>query len=555
MTDTRTTTRGPVPIALGSGAGDTEEGRGFFQDRLALFGRWIFLLSGGFYIVYRITNFFIPPQLDVTQVPVGDPNHYHLYATLVAGALWAVARSRKRLSTQVVEWLDATSSLLMCALFAVMAVGFGQIHLAVAQDPMHGLLTGVMACGYVLLSRAVAVPSTPGRTLVVSSVAILPMAVAGWFVLVGAEVPGIDLSSTVIDVITWCLAAIFMSAVASRVTFGLRAEVDQVRRLGQYTLQGKLGEGGMGIVYQASHALLRRPTAIKILRPEVAGEDALRRFEREVQLTSSLNHPSTVVIFDYGRTPQGMFYYAMEYLDGLSLEELVRIDGPQPPARVVHILRQVAGALAEAHDVGLIHRDIKPANIIVSKRGGMADVAKVVDFGLVKSFEPTSPTAEIDVTSAHVLVGTPLYMAPEAISGAATLDGRSDLYALGAVGYFLLTGTPVFTAKSLVEVFAHHLHTPPESPSVRAGYQMPENLEQLILRCLAKQPDQRYDDARALLRALDGCAEHLPWVDDLALQWWAALDTERSSRSPDPSPPDAGPQTITVDVSGRVSRC
>ncbi len=552
MADTRTTTRGPVPIALGSAAGDTEEGRGFFQDRLALFGRWIFLVSGTFYIVYRITNFLIPPQLDVTQVPVGDPNRYHLYATLVAGALWAVARSRKRLSTQVVGWLDATSSLLMCALFAVMSVGFGQTHLAVAQDPMHGLLTGVMACGYVLLSRAVAVPSTPRRTLAVSSVAILPMAIAGWYVLVGAEVPGIDLSPTVIDVITWCLAAIAMAVIASRVTFGLRAEADQVRRLGQYTLEGKLGEGGMGVVYQASHAMLRRPTAIKILRPEAAGEDALRRFEREVQLTSSLSHPSTVVIFDYGRTPQGMFYYAMEYLDGLSLEELVRLDGPQPPARVVHILRQVAGALAEAHDVGLIHRDIKPANIIVSKRGGMADVAKVVDFGLVKSFEPTAPAAEIDVTSAHVLVGTPLYMSPEAIGGDATLDGRSDLYALGAVGYFLLTGTPVFTAKSLVEVFAHHLHTPPDPPSVRAGDQFPEDVERLILRCLAKRPDERYDDARALQRALNTCAERLPWADDLALQWWATLKTGSRTTSSAPPGSGAGPQTITVDVSQRV---
>jgi len=156
MADTRTTTRGPVPIALGSAAGETEEGRGFFQDRLALFGGWIFLISGSFYIVYRITTLLVPAQLDVTQTPVGDPNSYHLYATLVAGALWAVARSRKRLSTQVVGWLDATSSLLMCALFAVMAVGFGQTHLAVAQDPMHGLLTGVLACAYVLLSRAVA---------------------------------------------------------------------------------------------------------------------------------------------------------------------------------------------------------------------------------------------------------------------------------------------------------------------------------------------------------------------------------------------------------------
>lgn len=343
-----------------------------------------------------------------------------------------------------------------------------------------------------------------------------------------------------------------MAVVASRVIFGLRAKVDKVRRLGQYTLEGKLGEGGMGVVYRASHAMLRRPTAIKMLRPEMAGEDTIRRFEREVQLTASLSHPSTVAIFDYGRTPQGVFYYAMEYLDGLNLEQLVRADGPQPPARVVHILHQVCGALGEAHDVGLIHRDVKPANIILAERGDMPDVAKVVDFGLVKKFETAGSPAAIEVTSANVLVGTPLYMSPEAISGDAALDGRSDLYALGAVGYFLLTGTPVFSAKSLVEVFAHHLHTQPEPPSVRSGGHVPEDLEQLILRCLAKRPGERYDDAKTLQYALDRCAEHSPWDGDLALQWWTAFKSDHPDGSAAP-PPATGQQTVTVDVSQRVA--
>ena len=546
MADTRSGTRGPVPIALGSAASGTEEGREFFQARLALFGRFVFLISGSFFAMSLLSMLGTGPQLDVGELPIGDPTLYHLCGTLVAGALWVLARRRGRLSMRAVEWLDAMSSLLMCAFFALMGVGFAQALLAVDQDPVHGLFTGLLACSYVVLSRAVAVPSTPRRTLAISGVAMAVLPIAA--------LAGIDLSPAVGDVTAWCIAAVAMAVGASRVIFGLRAEVDQGRRLGQYTLEGKLGEGGMGVVYRASHAMLRRPTAIKMLRPEMAGEDTLRRFEREVQLTASLSHPSTVAIFDYGRTPQGVFYYAMEYLDGLNLEQLVRTDGPQPPARVVHILRQVCGALAEAHEVGLIHRDVKPANIILSERGGMPDVAKVVDFGLVKSFETAGSPVDIEVTSANVLVGTPLYMSPEAISGDAALDGRSDLYALGAVGYFLLTGTSVFSAKSLVEVFAHHLHTQPDPPSVRTGDQIPDDIEQLILRCLAKRPEERYDNARALQHALDLCAKRSPWDGDLALQWWAAFKSDR--RDPSAAPPLSvtGQQTITVDVSQRVTR-
>ena len=484
MADTRSTTRGPVPIALGSATSGTEEGRDFFQARLALFGKLVFLISGCFFAVSLLGT--------ASLLRAGEfaPTLYHLCGTLVAGALWLVARRHGRPSTRVLEWLDTISSVLMCAFFALMGVGLAQALLVAAQDPVSGLSTGLLACSYVVLSRAIAVPSTPGRTLAVSSVA---MAILPIVTLAGTRLP-----FAVFGVAGWSVAAVATAVVASRVIFGLRAEVDQVRRLGQYTLEGKLGEGGMGVVYRASHAMLRRPTAIKMLRPEKAGEDTLRRFEREVQLTANLSHPSTVAIFDYGRTPQGVFYYAMEYLDGLNLEQLVRTDGPQPPARIVHILRQVCGALAEAHEIGLIHRDIKPANIILSQRGGMPDVAKVVDFGLVKSFDRTGSTADIEVTSANVLVGTPLYMSPEAIAGDAMLDGRSDLYALGAVGYFLLTGTPVFSARSVVEVFAHHLHTPPEPPSIRARDHIPEDLERLVLQCLAKRPDERYDNAKTL---------------------------------------------------------
>ena len=548
MADGRSGSRGAVPIALGSAASGTEEGREFFQSRVALFGGWVAVISGTFYAAYWFVTLSIAPPAQLPRAPIGDPNFYHLAATLVAAALWVLVRPRVHLPMRALEWLEAVGTLLMCACFALMGIAFAQAHAGVGQDPMHGIFAGLSADSYVLLIRAVAVPSTPARTLVVSTVAMLPMVIVSAFALTGVRVPDIDVFPP-IDIITWSIAGIAMSVVASRVIFGLRAEVDKVKRLGQYTLEGKIGEGGMGVVYRASHAMLRRPTAIKILRPEIAGEDALRRFEREVLLTASLSHPSTVAIFDYGRTPQGLFYYAMEYLDGLNLEHLVRTYGPQPPARVAHIMRQVCGALAEAHAVGLIHRDIKPANIILSERGGLPDVAKVVDFGLVKSFEPGS-RADLEVTTANLIVGTPLYMAPDAIGGSAALDGRSDLYALAAVGYFLLTGAPLFQAKSQVEIFAHHLHTPADPPSVRTGNYVPENLERLILRCLAKKPGDRYDSAKDLQLALDRCAEDMPWDNEMASQWWAAFKSGAAAKPL----PMSGPETIAVDITKRVPR-
>jgi hypothetical protein len=268
-------------------------------------------------------------HIETSAVSVGDANLYHLAATLVAGVMWIVARGFTRLPMQALALLEATGTMLICLCFVIMAMGFTQTHIAIRQDPMHGLFGGLMATNFVLMSRAIAVPSTPTRTFIVSCVALIPMVVLGPYSVAGAQVPGVNLTASV-DITIWSIASVAMAVVASQVIFGLRAEVDKVRRLGQYTLEGKLGEGGMGIVYRASHAMLRRPTAIKILRPEKAGEDALLRFEREVQLTAGLSHPSTVAIFDYGRTPQGLFYYAMEYLDGLNLDQLVRLDGRQP---------------------------------------------------------------------------------------------------------------------------------------------------------------------------------------------------------------------------------
>ncbi len=257
----------------------------------------------------------------------------------------------------------------------------------------------------------------------------------------------------------------------------------EAQQIGQYKLERKLGSGGMGVVYQARHAMLRRPTAVKMLEPDKVNEGTIERFEREVQITSQLNNPNTVAIYDFGRTPEGIFYYAMEFLDGIDLQSLVERYGPQPVPRVIHILQQVCGSLYEAHSLGLVHRDIKPANIMLNRRGGQPDVVKVLDFGLVKALDDQR---QAGLTQNASLTGTPLYMSPEAIQMPNSVDARSDIYAVGAVGYFLLTGQPVFEADNVVELCQKHVAASPVLPSERIGKPLPEELESALLACLEK---------------------------------------------------------------------
>jgi serine/threonine-protein kinase len=283
----------------------------------------------------------------------------------------------------------------------------------------------------------------------------------------------------------------------------LRQESFTARRLGQYQLIRLLGAGGMGEVYLAEHALLRRPCAIKLIRPERAGvPNNLRRFEREVQATAALTNWHTVEIFDYGHAADGTFYYVMEYLPGLNLEQLVRQQGPLPASRVIHLLRQVCAALREAHAVGLIHRDIKPGNVITGERGGLPDVAKLLDFGLVQT-HGIGPD-EMKLTQEGVIAGTPAFMSPEQASGKGDLDRRSDIYSLGAVAYFLLTGQPPFIRDTAMRVIAAHLCEPVIPPDhLRPG--VPADLQAVILKCLEKDPTRRLQSAESLDEALVHC--------------------------------------------------
>jgi hypothetical protein len=336
----------------------------------------------------------------------------------------------------------------------------------------------------------------------------------------------------------------------------LQAAVLQAKQLGQYTLEAKLGAGGMGTVYRARHAMLRRPTAVKLLDIDKMSDSAVARFEREVQATSTLTHPNTVQIFDYGHTPEGIFYYAMELLEGTNLDDLVARVGPLPEARAVYLLRQACGSLAEAHATGLVHRDVKPANLFVTRRGGLADFVKVLDFGLVKA---VGGADEAHLTSANAVTGTPLYLSPEAVNEPDRLDARADVYALGAVAYYLLTGQPVFTGSTVMEICMKHVRETPTPPSTRLGRPVSTALEQLILRCLAKARADRPGDAGALLRELDKCSVAGRWSADDAAAWWE-LYAKSPPSGPPPAPPtplarttDASPLAVTgaFDASGR----
>jgi hypothetical protein len=330
---------------------------------------------------------------------------------------------------------------------------------------------------------------------------------------------------------------IFMLVVA-RQQRQVREAVLAARQLGQYHLEEKLGAGGMGTVYRAKHAMLRRPTAVKLLNVGQISEAAIARFEREVQMTSQLEHPNTITIYDYGKTPEGIFYYAMEYLEGMNLEDLVIRNGPLPDGRALAILRQLCGSLAEAHALGVIHRDVKPANVILTRRGGLFDFVKVLDFGLVKAI---GAGREAGLTSSGSLTGTPMYLAPESIEKPETVDAHADVYAVGAVGCYLLTGLPLFDGSSVYEICMHHVRTPPVPPSQRVKHPVSPSLEALLMRCLAKKPDERPADARAVLDELARCEPVVPWTQADAKLWWEQLDQQRSSSA------ISAPRTVVVN--------
>jgi hypothetical protein len=340
----------------------------------------------------------------------------------------------------------------------------------------------------------------------------------------------------------------------ANVAFRRRLNVAELKlkQLGQYTLEEKIGEGGMGVVYRARHALMRRDTAVKLLLPDRADPAAIVRFEREVCLTCQLTHPNTIQVYDYGHTPEGIFYYVMEYLRGLNLHDFVDRFGPMPEARVIHILTQVCESLAEAHGLGLIHRDIKPGNIFLCDRGGIPDCVKVLDFGLVQEYRGEN-RQQMNLVGRDAVEGTPWFMPPEAIEDAAASDPRSDIYSMGALAYYLLTGAYAYDGATVREIHTKQLAGPPPPPSQLTRLPISPELDSIIMACLAAAPADRPQsvlDLRALLRATPHAAD---WTLRDQAEWWAQFHRQPEVKYPDTKESAATPMaTVKIDINTRL---
>jgi len=396
-------------------------------------------------------------------------------------------------------------------------------------ESIHG---AVVSVAMTVLARSIMVPSKAGRTLRLTTLAVLPLTALMWLSLgafrpAGPATPGASaVTVTAVFQTFLVMAVIWMATITSRTLYDLRRSVREANELGQYALEEKLGAGGMGEVWRARHRLLVRSAAVKLIRPEFLAathtdpELVRRRFEREALATAALRSPHTVQLYDFGEAEDGTLFYVMELLTGIDLESLVSRFGPMPAERAVHILRQVCHSLDEAHQNGLTHRDIKPANIFVSGTGTELDCAKVLDFGLVQLRSVQAGQQGGTLTTEATVACTPAYAAPEIARGEADYDHRVDIYAVGCVAYWLVAGQRVFEANNLMQMLFDHASTPPPRPHTRTGLTIPPDLEQLIMDCLEKDPSRRPADAGVLAERLSACRMPESWTRERAARWW-----------------------------------
>jgi hypothetical protein len=514
-----------------SSTGNEEEARATLQSRLNLYSKLMFwsfvtllVFLGGMYSLF----------LDSSKVPYRD--YVFGGASVLLAAMALIWRG------VLVHGEPTVARMYQIDLLFATTIGLAFGASAALQHHLKpAAFTSLIFASFTVFTRALLVPSSGLRTAIVSSITFVGV-LAGGVVAALLTPPDLARPAHFVGGATFCAVAIVIAANGSSMIYGLRRKISEAMQLGQYKLGRKIGQGGIGTVYHAQHALLRRPTAVKLLQPDRVSPEDLDRFEREVQMMSQLTHPNTVAVYDYGPSLDGVFYYAMEYLDGINLQQLVATFGPLPAGRAVHILTQVCGALQEAHDAGLIHRDIKPANIILCVRGGAPDVAKVVDYGLVK--EITQKTGE----STQVVLGTPAYLAPEAVTDPGRLGPAFDLYSLGCVAYFLVTGRPVFDGKTETELCIQHVTKAPRPPSEVTTNRVPAELEAVIMQCLRKPPSERFASASALADALAAVPTIADWDVGDARAWWR--DFHARPRPEDQTAVET--RTITVDLDHRT---
>ncbi len=495
---------------------DTQTQRGSYRMLAAAAGIYAaayalaYLADWGI-LIGKTGHFVFPPMLD------------NIFSAIAIGyAVFVMYTSRKA---------DCTACRFTRMAFSFLVVASAGISVHAWNWEMDPHAGGVSWVGVWAVAYAGIVTLTPRLMLVggllswaiLVGIAVASVAVHG----VPANFPGSP-TSVIVQIALPVLICVFIAWAISFKVFKLARDVSKARRLGSYQLSEKIGAGGMGEVWRARHRLLARPAAVKLIRPEslVPGGDnsdaraMLKRFEREAQVTALLTSPHSVALYDFGIAEDGVFYYVMELLEGRDLKTLVRESGPVSPERAVHFLREVCDSLADAHDRGLIHRDIKPANIFTCRRGREFDFTKVLDFGLVKNVRDRDESVT-QLTGAGTTSGTPGFMAPEMITGEANVDARSDIYALGCVAYWLLTGQMVFEGTTPMSVLIQHVKEEPAPLSSRTELRVPPRLQEIVHACLAKSPAQRPASADELGQMLDAVAAELPaWTRDRAQQWW-----------------------------------
>jgi hypothetical protein len=510
-----------MALVAGSGVHFTEEIGCLLRHRLRI-AALIALLGC---LVFFIRNLLWPEARSEDQVVLFFHSAVMGVLVLVAAFLW----SRVVLSVRVLRLCELT-------MFGVMALFFGYLQywtfhngrlLDWAQLEHRNRFLSMVTAGnslrwfVLIILYGTFIPNTWKRCALIVGILTLTPLVLNFAICYQCPKMGAYNSQTLFEMAVVLAMGSAIAIFGSYKIGELHQEAFAARQLGQYQLQRRLGAGGMGEVHLAEHMLLRRACAIKIIRPDQAGDPTtLARFEREVQAMATLSHWNTVEIYDYGHAEDGTFYYVMEYLPGLTLQDMVDRYGPLPPGRAIYFLRQICAALDEAHAIGLIHRDIKPRNVIACQRGHAYDVAKLLDFGLVQTIGMSADGSKLTIQG--TILGSPPYMSPEQALGKNHVDARTDIYSVGALAYFLLTGQPPFPRETSMEMLMAHVHdSPPPLTDLRP--EIPHDLQEVVRRCLQKEPEQRFANVDSLERALAECASADHWDRDKAAEWWKRL--------------------------------